>query len=187
MSATNRGAVRSKNDFYETPQDCILNFLQHHPLDPNAVILDPCAGTGSFPKALRKAGYLNHIDAIDVDESVYDVVDANNRHCEDFLELEPPYKYDVIFSNPPYSLAEEFIRKAFTLVNKDNYEIIFLLRLNFLESKKRYDFWQEFPVNDIYVLANRPSFTGNGTDATSYAFLVFRNSKEQSVKVIWGK
>ena len=184
MSATNRGTIRNKNDFYETPQNCILNFLQHHPLDPNAVILDPCAGTGAFPKALRQAGYLNQIDAIDVDESVYDVVDANNRHCEDFLKLEPPYEYDVIFSNPPYSLAEEFIRKAFTLVNKEKFEIIYLLRLNFLESKKRHDFWQEYMVNDLYVLSNRPSFTGNGTDCTSYAFYVFNGTDQQNIYVI---
>ena len=184
MSATNRGAVRSKNDFYETPQDCILNFLKHHPIDPNAVILDPCVGTGAFPKALRMAGYTNQIDTIEIDSNFKAVPEASNHHCEDFLQLEPPYKYDVIFSNPPYSLTEEFIKKAFTLVNKEKFEIIYLLRLNFLESKKRHDFWQDYMVNDLYVLSNRPSFTGNGTDCTSYAFYVFSNSASQHIYVI---
>ncbi len=184
MSATNRGAVRSKNDFYETPQDCILNFLKHHPLDPNAVILDPCVGTGAFPKAIRMAGYTNQIDTIEIDSNSKVIPETSNHYCKDFLQFESPYEYDVIFSNPPYSLAEEFIRKAFTLVNNEKFEIIFLLRLNFLESKKRHDFWQEYMVNDLYILSNRPSFTGQGTDATAYAYYVFNGTNKQNIYVI---
>ena len=187
MSATNRGAVRSKNDFYETPQDCILNFLKHHPIDPNAVILDPCVGTGAFPKALRMAGYTNQIDTIEIDSNFKAVPEASNHHCEDFLQLEPPYKYDVIFSNPPYSLAEEFIKKAFTLANKEKFEIIYLLRLNFLGAQKRNEFWQEYPPNKLYVLSKRPSFTGGSTDACEYCYYVWDTSGTQEIHVIEGE
>lgn len=54
-----------------------------------------------------------------------------------------------------------------------------LLRLAFLESKKRCDFWQKHPVSKLYVLSERPSFTGAGTDATAYAWFVW--NKEQSM------
>lgn len=92
-------------------------------------------------------------------------------------------KYKTIIGNPPYSLAMEFINKCFEIADQDT-EIIMLLRTAFLESKKRYDFWQEHPLNGLYVLSQRPSFTGKGTDATSYSFFIWNNSGKQEIKVI---
>jgi len=186
MSATNRGSKRNKNDFYETPQYCITNFLNHHWLDNNAVIFDPGCGSGAFPKALRKSGYLNQIDAIDIDEMIYRIDEVDNKYFGNFIEFNPPYEYDVVIGNPPYCLAKEFVKKSFEIVNKNKFEIIMLLRINFLGSQDRHDFWQKFPVNDIYVLSKRPSFAENGkdTDATEYAFFVWNGSDEQHIYVI---
>jgi len=92
-------------------------------------------------------------------------------------------KYKTIITNPPYSIAQEFIEKCFKIADQ-NTEIIMLLRLAFLESKKRYEFWQKHPVSELYVLSKRPSFTGGGTDATAYAWFVWKNTKEQKIKVI---
>lgn len=51
--------------------------------------------------------------------------------------------------------------------------LIFLLRTNFLESEKRFKWWQEHPLSGLYTLHKRPSFTGRGTDATSYSWFVW--------------
>lgn len=59
-----------------------------------------------------------------------------------------------------------------------------LLRTAFLESKKRYNFWQKHLLNKLYVLSQRPSFTGKGTDATSYAWFIWNGSDKQEIKVI---
>lgn len=59
-----------------------------------------------------------------------------------------------------------------------------LLRTSFLESKNRYEFWQRYPLNGLYVLNKRPSFTGHGTDATNYAWFVWNNSEKQTIKVL---
>lgn len=99
------------------------------------------------------------------------------------MEWQPEQKYKTIITNPPYSLAMEFILKSFELVEPDG-EVIMLLRLAFLESKKRYDFWQKHPVNKLYILSERPSFTGKGTDATAYGWFVWDNSGKQEIKVI---
>jgi hypothetical protein len=77
----------------------------------------------------------------------------------------------------------EFIEHCFEIGDKDT-EIIILLRTAFLESKKRYEFWQKHKLNGLYVLSQRPSFTGKGTDATSYSFFVWNNSDKQDIKVI---
>ncbi|MEL6348943.1 MAG: hypothetical protein AAFV53_37915, partial [Myxococcota bacterium] len=39
----------------------------------------------------------------------------------------------------------------------------------FVESKRRIPFWAEHPARHIWMLAERPSFTGGGTDSAAYA------------------
>ena len=66
----------------------------------DALILDPCAGTGVFLKALVRAGYKN-IKAYEIDPTLpnYSSVKIEYR---DFLEVKPEERYDVIIGNPPY-------------------------------------------------------------------------------------
>lgn len=73
--------------------------------------------------------------------------------------LAPPY--DCIITNPPYSLAEEFLRKSLEIAPV----VCFLLRLNFLGSQKRAAFLSKNPP-DVYVLSERPSFVNGKTDST---------------------
>jgi hypothetical protein len=49
-----------------------------------------------------------------------------------------------------------------------------LLRLNFLGSSVRAQFMRSH-TPDVYVLPNRPSFTGNGTDSIEYTWFVWRH------------
>ncbi len=66
----------------------------------NALILDPCAGTGVFPSVLIGAGYTN-IRAYEIDRSLPNHSPVGIVY-RDFLELSPGEKYDVIIGNPPY-------------------------------------------------------------------------------------
>lgn len=104
---------------------------------------------------------------------------------DDFLKHDfGEEKFDLIIGNPPYSLALEFTEKCLSLLS-DEGKLVFLLRTAFLESKKRYGFWQREPLSELYVLSKRPSFTGKGTDATSYSWFVWDKSKDtQKIKVI---
>lgn len=81
--------------------------------------------------------------------------------CGDYLKLNSSKKYDIIIGNPPFSLAKEFVEKSLDLLN-ENGVLIFLLRTAFLESKKRFEFWQSNPVTGLYVLSKRPSFLSRG-------------------------
>lgn len=92
-------------------------------------------------------------------------------------------EYSTIITNPPYSLAQQFVEKSFELAGKDT-DIIMLLRLAFLESKKRRDFWQRHPVSGLYVLSERPSFTGSRTDSAAYAWFVWNKSETQKIEVV---
>ena len=102
----------------------------------------------------------------------------------DFLTLNTDIKYDLIIGNPPFNKALEFLEKCFTLLD-ENGTMVMLLRTAFLESRSRYDFWQNHPLSKLLVLSQRPSFTGKGTDATSYSWFVWqKGNNTQEIKVI---
>ena len=74
--------------------------------------------------------------------------------------------------NPPYRLAEEFVRKSIEISDG---LVAMLLRVGFLESAKRHPFWSEFPPIALRILVERPSFTPDGaTDASAYAWFIWR-------------
>lgn len=185
MSATNRGSERKPHDFYATPVSCVENFLDNYDF-PIGRVLEPSAGNGNIIQAIRNKGFNNNITALEIrKEEIHNLDNISDRVIiDDFLKWNTDEKFEIIIGNPPYSLAREFMEKCFELSN-ENTVIIMLLRTAFLESKSRYEFWQEHPLSGLYVLSKRPSFTGKGTDATSYSWFVWDNrNKNQTIKVI---
>lgn len=190
MSATNRGAKRNEADFYATPLETVYSLLDNYDdIRPGHLILEPSAGNGNIIEALRNRGYENHITAIELrEEERYKLVGKADRVAIlDYLTVEwrEIGTYDVIIGNPPYSLAQEFIDKSLSLLRPRG-RLILLLRTNFLESKKRFEWWQDKIPSGLYVLSKRPSFTGKGTDATSYSWFIWerREDAKQTIKVI---
>ena len=187
MSATNRGNKRRESDFYATPLDCIRNVLDNLNLSNRGTeVLEPSAGSGNIIQALRQKKVQGIITALELRDEERDSLTriSDKVIIDNFLEWEVDKDYDVIIGNPPYTYAREFIEKCFKIAN-ENTVIIMLLRTAFLESKSRYEFWQQHPLSGLYVLSKRPSFTGKGTDATSYAWFVWDNRTDnQTIKVI---
>jgi hypothetical protein len=154
MSATNRGSIRIKNDSYQTPIysiDSLLNVLR---LENIRTFTEPCRGDGN----------------------IYNKINCENKYyCEieedsDYLKKEMPM-VDLIITNPPYSLAKEFIEKSL----KESYSVWYLLRINFLASLERSEWWQDKLPTHLLVLSARPSFMNKGTDATEYAWFGWDN------------
>lgn len=193
MSATNRGSKRNDADFYATPVNAIIPLLENYIIAEELdLILEPSAGDGAIIDTLRAAGYTNPIYAIEIREEEREKLERNATivSIEDFLTADLDFNFDVIIGNPPFSLAQEFIDKSLSLLNPGG-KMIFLLRTNFLESKKRFEWWQDKLPTKLFVLSSRPSFTGKGTDATSYSWFIWEKSqysnqlvKHQEIKVI---
>lgn len=194
MSATNRGTQRKESDFYTTPPDAVQALLRNYEITDCAgdAILEPSAGNGIIIEELRKFGYTNYIHAIEIREEEKEnlIRLADTVQIGNFFDADPGIKYDTIIGNPPYSLAQEFIDKALSLLNPGG-RLIFLLRTNFLESKKRFEWWQDKPPTRLYALSKRPSFTGKGTDATSYSWFIWEKSRyvdqfirQQEIRII---
>ena len=178
MSATNRGTVRKEHDFYATPVDVVENLLKFIDLSNVSTILEPSAGSGNVLTPL--SGDFN-ITSCEIREEELDTLDGLSQSViiDDFMTHDFTDKYDLIIGNPPYSKAIEFVEKSLSLLS-ENGKLVFLLRTAFLESKKRYEFWQENPLSDLLVLSKRPSFTGKGTDATSYSWFVWINQRKNN-------
>lgn len=67
-----------------------------------------------------------------LNDNGYKVITSHIENDKDFLKYEPEY-YDIIITNPPYSLKDKFLERAFSL----NKPFMFLLPLTTLEGFKR--------------------------------------------------
>lgn len=155
MSATNRGAERVPKDFYPTPEDAVEVMLQLFEFKRCTWFLEPCRGDGKI------------YDRVPVENKIW----AELQEGIDYLTFDDLFlpKNSIIITNPPFSLALEFLTKSL----KEAGTVCYLLPLNFLGSKKRYEFWLENPPTQLFPLSKRPSFTGKGTDACDYAWFVW--------------
>ena len=169
--------TRQKDDWYPTPE-----------IATSACWTSRCSTSRSGSRQLVTAPSAKVLKT-----ACYDVIssDLNDYgYCEsgiDFL-LEQKRAADHLVSNPPYKLAEEFIRHAIDLgVDKHAW----LLRLSFLEGQKRYQrLFQDFPPIRVHVFSQRltmwrggEEIAGNGT--TAYAWFVWRATYTGSPQLGW--
>lgn len=152
---------RRAYDVYETPAWAVEALLKVIPIDSNLKYMEPCRGSGRIYNHLPLGSAWGEI-----------------RQGVDYLQTQ--YNHvDVIITNPPYSLAQEFVTKALGEADV----VIMLLRLGFLESMKRWEWWQDNPLSSLMVLSKRPSFTDDGkTDGSGYAWFVWDKNNKMELK-----
>lgn len=201
MSSTNRGTERMALDYYATRPRDIIPFLHAFAADePTAIIqrvLDPCAGGNVEPVSwvYRAATDKKPAEIIDVprtpmaypealqevflglDITTNDVrMDSPAMYHMDMRRMpqETMVPYDLVITNPPFSLAMEVILASLKLV-RDGGFVVMLLRLNFLGSAERLPFFQANPPKRIYVHHRRLSFLPSGKqDSIEYAHMVWQ-------------
>ncbi len=143
-------------------------------------VLEPgCGAFAPFAGAmLGSSMYPTHAVGVEIDNPKIEagpgvVVHAGTDVLDSSLHQRytPPvatkYGWDMILTNPPFSIAEEIIRSSLDRLH-GNGVAAFLLRLAFLETKKRMDFFRELPPKEVAILVRRPSFDGVGTDYSAY-------------------
>lgn len=172
MSVTGHNPVRQKDDFYATPAWCVKAVLPHLQFTARKVI-DPCCGDGAILRVLRdELSARTELRGIELDEGrAIACQEAGFRvDCGDALAwnwLEP----DLVITNPPFSLSMEFVLESFKQASRGA-TVAMLMRLPWLSSLKRAK-WLRRHTPSVFVLPKRPSFTGKGTDATDYAWMVW--------------
>ena len=147
--------MRHPNDFYPTPPwvtQAVMPYVMR-----NIVWHEPACGDGAICKVLSES----HVE--------YSFSDLNGAPIgmEGVNFLRDNTLRHGIVTNPPFSLAFEFCKHA---VNHAPH-VFMLLRLNFLASQTRSEWFKRHEPGALFVLSRRPSFTSNGkTDSTDYAW-----------------
>jgi len=138
FSANNVSGKRKKSDFYETPYSITRHLLNVEDFDYNLTICEPACGDGAIVKVLKEK--TNNVIAYDIEKNF----------------LSETKQYDYIITNPPFSIAYEFIVKAKQVAKK---KFAFLLPLSYLHGKKRYDDIysdKDYPLKKVYVFTRYP-------------------------------
>ncbi len=157
MSSTGRGAIRRDRDFYPSPSWTVKLLLNRLKFKPNDVFLEPARGDGA----------------------VYDLIELEDKKWAelamgiDYLDPGVDLSADVIITNPPFMLFEQFLVAAIDRDLKPRGTVAFLLRVNALGSHMRVNFWREYPPTHMLTLTPRPSFTDGGTDSSEYAWFIW--------------
>lgn len=164
--------MRRDRDFYETPAWVIDRAGERNIVHPGPWrIVDPCAGAGAFRTNFKK--WLP--DARWSEMDVYPLADGIGEW--DFLSTKKAHfrGVDWIVMNPPFSEAFPFVTHAVHCVPN----VVALLRLGFLSSARR-SRWLRNHVPDVFVLPERPSFTGDGgVDAHDYAWFRWQSNARE--------
>jgi hypothetical protein len=154
---------RRKHDFYPTPEETTLALLHNKAirLFPKK-IWEPACGNKAISKVLSQAKYA--------------VVSTDITRGKDFLKTKKALA-PAIITNPPFSLAAEFIEHTRYL--KIDY-LALLLKVDFFCAAKRFILFEEYAPSEILLLTWRPDFTGGGAPAMPCAWYVWRPTERDT-------
>ena len=173
FSANNLGQ-RRKSDFYETPYSITQQLLDHEPFALDRVTLEPACGDGAILRVLHRNGLI----AWGYDKETDFLVETR--------------EFDQIITNPPFSLALNFILRA-KLISR--HKFAFLLPLSYLHGKERLDRVykdRNFPLARVHVFCRYPMLgrplreDGKyGTGMMVYAWFVWERAHRGEPIIRW--
>ena len=144
ISGGNSATGRRQSDFYPTPPEATIALVQFLRLERGTVVWEPAFGEGDMGQALGACGLT--------------VYGTDIRGGQDFLVRDHPDGIDApfnwIITNPPFSLAEAFIRHA----AKIGKPFAMLLKSQYWHAAKRAQLFHEIPPSYVLPLTWRPDF-----------------------------
>lgn len=169
---------RHEHDWYVEPPECVEKLVEVEQ-DFGCSQLDPCCGRGTIPTVFLEKGFAT-IECRDlIDRGMTHPILRQRFKQADFLNSHKDKKWDCIITNPPFKDAVPIIQEALKVTN---YKVCALLRLAFLESKRRTEFFKNAPLARIWVMKDRVTmYRGDyqGSKKTSgtqvYAWFVFEH------------
>ena len=171
--------ARNNQDYYTTPARTVNEFFTKFcELVPSfdfttAAALDPAAGGCDenpmpYPIALQQLGCTN-ITTLDIRQDSLAAIKA------DYMKWYPTEQYDMVITNPPFVLALDYIVTALDDCKPGGF-VVMLVRLNFLGSVGRREFWHHHMPSYCIVHAHRPRFGLKG-DNCEYCHLVWQKGE----------
>ena len=153
--------VRHDHDFYQTPVECTLALMKHR-LDLRGMwsIWEPACGDGAISTVLER--YCRNVVNTD-----YRLTFVPGLRVQDFLTTTTlPLGVQCIVTNPPFSNAEAFIRKARSF----NVPFAMLLKSTYWNSARRRALFVETGPVAVLPLTWRPVMAADRGDAPTLEF-----------------
>ena len=181
-ASTHTDQERETNDFYATDPIAATLLIQNFNLNKN--IWECSAGEGHLSKVFESNGY--NVKSTDLIDRGYGETGI------DFLAQTGKYDGDIV-TNPPYSIATQFVYKALDLVNDGNHVCMFL-KVLFLEGKARKKLFEEYPPKLILVSSSRITCAKNadfggmkssGGSAVAYAWYCWEKGYKGDTIIKW--
>lgn len=184
LSASNHSdEERETNDYYATPPQAVEDLLKRESF--SKYIVEPAVGGGGHIAKVLKAH--NHI------VTGYDIVDRGYegtivKSWFDVTKEDIKISPDII-TNPPYSMATEFVQHALD-ISMDSVKIAMFLKIQFLESQKRYELFKAAPPKKVYVYVNRMECAKNGEftnkpSAACYCWFIWEKGYKGLPQIDW--
>lgn len=154
LAGGNSTTKKAENDYYATNPQTVQEFLNltWKDFENVKVIWENACGEGHLSDVLKE-----YFDCKIVDT---DLVDRD--YCEqtvDFLNSDFNPDADLIITNPPFSLINDFITIG---LQKTKRYLVYLCKIQMLESVKRKEILENSPLKYVYVHSNRQATWKNG-------------------------
>ena len=132
---------RNKSDFYPTPPEATQALLDFLHIPTSMRIWEPACGEGHMVEVMERNGF--------------DVIGTDIQSGTDFLTEEMPDGVGWIITNPPFSLAEDFIKKC----SSHDVPFALLLKSQYWHAARRLSLFLDHPPMYVLPLTWRPDFT----------------------------
>lgn len=159
LAGSNSSLGRVDNDYYATDPKAVKQLFNTFAINKRInSFLEPCVGGGNIANEVINILKPSTTKFIDIVDRGYP-----NTDVADYLTYSSDEKFDLIMTNPPYSLGQEFVNKSMSMLSKGGYLIMFL-KIQFLEGMKRKPMFNKYPPKYIYVFRKRMGTWRNGEE-----------------------
>lgn len=160
LAGGNSTSKREENDFYATNPETVKLFLYEFWKDNSfeGDILEPACGQGHISKTLKEMLPNFNVMSTDLIDRGYGQGGVN------FLTHDYGRTFNTVITNPPFSLAKEFIEKGLKVSDK---YVIMLCKIQLLEGIKRKDMFLNTPLKYVYVHTTRQATWKEGKPTDS--------------------
>ena len=140
---------RKEADFYPTPPDVTEVLLRFLNLPRDTSVWEPASGDGAMARIIER-----HCDTV-IATDLRDEPTVYGRPGCDFLsESSDTFQVDWIITNPPFNLAEDFIRKSLSVTSN----VAMLLKSQYWHAARRLSLFEAHPPAWVLPLTWRPAF-----------------------------
>ena len=159
LAGGNSTSKREENDFYATNPETLKLFLYEFWKDNSfeGDILEPACGQGHISETLKEMLPNFNITSTDL-------IDRYGEGGVNFLTHDYSKTFNTVITNPPFSLAKEFIEKGLEIADK---YVIMLCKIQLLEGAKRKDMFLNTPLKYVYVHTTRQATWKEGKPTDS--------------------